>query len=104
MLMLYTFLFPFFFACAFLLISLANTAASCFYILICITQAKVSWSAWYLLYGQVKLTSRISGQEELPNVNWIHCKMFLRVVVVPPPCSAECLRASVVQLYLKHRY
>lgn len=77
---------------------------SCFYILICITQARVSWSAWYLLGGQVKLTSRISEQEEFPNFNWIHCKMFLKVVVVPPPCSAECLRASVVQLYLKHKY
>lgn len=75
-----------------------------FSILICITQARVSWSAWYLLYGQVKLTSRISEQEEFPGFNWIHHKMFLRVIVVSLPCSVECLRASVVQLYLEHKY
>lgn len=96
--------FPFLFACAFQLISLANMVGelcSCFYILICRTQARVSCSAWCLLYGQVKLTSRISGQEELPNFNWMLYKMFLRVVVVPPMCSAKCFRASVVQLCLK---
>lgn len=38
--------FPFFFACAFLLISLVNMVGelcSCFCILICVTQARVSW-------------------------------------------------------------